>query len=124
MELANTYCTCGRLHLDWKRRVSGEAFVKLGSVQTMKNTSTRIEKCPHCDWKGLIVPKLRMGCPEHGEWWYKEPEQIILPQPKDDTDDRTKKRNERDARRRRDCTDRKTTRGNYEGRKTVSNTKR
>jgi hypothetical protein len=33
------------------------------------NAKTHVNQCPHCHWKGLIIPKLAIGCPEHGVWW-------------------------------------------------------
>jgi len=38
---------------------------------------TTLATCPICSWNGLIVPKLNLGCPEHGMWWYKPVEEDI-----------------------------------------------
>lgn len=69
------FCLCGRLHLDHKLRPTGEAFIKIQK----SNEKSRLDTCPHCGWRGMVVPKLGLGCPDHGIWWYKGPEEKAIP---------------------------------------------
>lgn len=71
------YCLCGRLNIDHKDRVQGEYFERMKSetkkpeMKAGEFEKSRVDECPHCQWKGLVVPRIGLGCPNHGIWWYK-----------------------------------------------------
>lgn len=67
------FCFCGRLFVNRKNKATGEDFLLIESLK-MSDEKTRVANCPHCGWNGLVVPKLNIGCPEHGVWWYKPTE--------------------------------------------------
>ena len=72
LENIDAQCFCGKTTMDHKGRIKGENFLEIARHNIIERS--KIRKCPHCDWEGLVIPKLNMGCPNHGIW-YKKPEE-------------------------------------------------
>jgi len=89
------YCNCGRTYVDKKHRAKGELFIFLGDRDM--NGMSRVDRCPHCGWRGLVVPRMGIGCPEHGMWWYKKEDKNI---PSEEDQDETKQPERKRQRRR------------------------
>lgn len=86
LENIDDQCLCGKTTTDHKGRVKGEDFMKMPG-QSLTERS-KIRACPHCGWEGLVVPRIGLGCPEHGIW-YKDSETktvTVTIEEKDNTD--------------------------------------
>ena len=68
----NGQCFCGKTSTDHKGRASGENYSKTDVERFPEKP--KLSTCPHCGWKGMVVPKYNIGCPEHG-LWYKNTEE-------------------------------------------------
>jgi len=79
VENVNGQCFCGKTVTNHKGKVEGENYVTTDSKTSGQKIIERskVRTCPHCGWTGLVVPRINLGCPEHG-MWYKSPVVITL----------------------------------------------
>jgi len=68
----NGQCFCGKTTTDHKGRVTGENFSKIQEEGFSERP--KLMTCPHCGWKGMVIPRFNIGCPEH-KLWYKNVEE-------------------------------------------------
>jgi hypothetical protein len=60
-------CFCGKTCVDHKGRVFGENFVEVhGAARSHPKSS--LATCPFCGWRGVLAPRIGLGCPRHGSW--------------------------------------------------------
>lgn len=100
VENINGQCLCGKTTTDHKGRVMGEKFTKIPGQPIYGRTKVRT--CPKCGWEGLVIPRLGVGCPDHGVWYKDVKEKYTSTiKEEEETDDTKPKRSERrDFRRR------------------------
>jgi len=69
VEIGQT-CECGKTEVSRKGKVRGENYRKVES--TPKTRKSAVRRCPSCGWKGLVAPRIGLGCPDHGVWFESE----------------------------------------------------
>lgn len=67
VESLNGQCFCGKTTTDHKGRVKGENFMEIAGQKIIERSKVRT--CPHCGWTGLVIPRIDLGCPDHGIWY-------------------------------------------------------
>lgn len=72
VENIDSQCFCGKTSTDLKGKIDGENYVKIDRQDD--HEKTKVRTCPHCGWRGLVIPRIERGCPEHG-LWYKNTEE-------------------------------------------------